>query len=289
MDILFVGTISSLENKRDNGRGRINILYYDNKLKYTWTYYEAKNSKTFLYPEKLVVFNLKSCINHTGHEAINISDFDVNRHKDLSGFFKRVLDYSEVINPIYHPWLINYFIENNLLYRNFGHWYRTIERAHKSLEEFDAISIEEVIDSYNVRIGELVRSRPGKDDLAIISMISERSYEYGKYDVYLNSFLPNYEKKIARDSYYSSYDIILANLWDEIGGEKKRSELEEKCLKIKETNINRVKREYDKDAHLTALIQNKNKAEREFRVMVQKKHFEVLSHSLDHPNIEFCF
>lgn len=219
------------------------------------------------------------------HKAIGINDDYPRLDKKFFEIEKNKATWNFLITriPYLNPSLFKFFVENNFYNRTSelnhlvderpGEIINSIKKTEELIEKLDLFSIDRAINSYEVKVLGYANSRPGKDDSASIVIEGTRSYwsyEDSINDPYINEILPRFSKTIARDRAWCPAQKLLSDLWEEIGGEEKRKELEEECVKIRDENISAFKKRYSKDEHFEVLRNHIFSQERGLRLKMEK-------------------
>ena len=272
---LFIGTISKFDPS--SGIGEIHmagssqnldkefyqINYIDSEFQLKECYSPFNIGRIVVYYNSYSKFDKKNW-------AHNIKDFDPKYHSYLSKFISKGLETNPIRLPENNPHLFEYFIENNIIYQTYQRDIKKIKDLELVLKTIPIFESESAINSYKVRIKESTVYRRGNDDSAYIYISAER--KYFENDPYLNSLLPTYSIDIASDRYYASGSQILNGLWEELGGDNKKKELEIDCIKRENEAIEAFKLSYNRIDHFNYNQLELNKLTRILRGSIEAKY-----------------
>ena len=250
---LFIGTISKFD---PNSRiGEIHMagssqnldkeFYLINYIDSEFNLKECQNP--FNIGRIVVYFNSYSEFDKKNW-AYNIKDFVPKHHGYLSKFISKGLDTNPIRLPENNPHLFEYFLESNIIYQTYQREIKKFKELETLLTMIPNFESESATNSYKVRIKESTVYRRGNDDSASIYISAER--KYFENDPYLNSLLPTYSIEIASDRYYAYGSKILYGLWEELGGDNKKEDLELDCIRKESEAITAFKLNYDKKDHI---------------------------------------
>lgn len=208
---------------------------------------------------------------------IKIQNFDKEFLLGSEYFGQNLLDNI----PICNPYLFDFFISNELfigglnlaIRERFDEYTRKIERIDFLLNTLNETVLTEVLSCYDVSIRQYARSRPGKDDIASVSIACERNFRDG--DIYLDEYLPNYEILIKRMTGYMPAERLLNDLWEYIGGNTKRRQIETECEELKRRNLKRLKEIYSFKAHRRRLKRELTSTQRNMKLIIQNYYKKI--------------
>lgn len=274
-DSLYVGSIFSYN--ADKSIGEVHLLgdIHNSDIS-GWKglcCFSISDCSTPINLHKLIVCNRYFDKFTNRFKANSIEAFNPSVHSSLSPFILKVLDYSDLLLPEYNPLLFQYFLENNKIHRSIENPLSQIKKHDEKLASFPCFSKDLAIEGYSVIIDEKKNYRPGKDDAASISKCAYNKYALN--DNYVQKFLPCYNKMLARDSYWSPANHILDSLWEDLGGDIFKKQIEEECIHEKGIAINNFSKEYNSNDHLAFLVSENRALKRNFLGQIETKNREL--------------
>jgi len=274
----------------------------DEKYETKFCFFKLEESSTVLYRYKVVAIESLQLIDQ---ESININippfwdeKFEFwalginDRINDIQAaniFFPTnyQLNYLKFEIPYCNPSLFNFFFINNLIEIS-GEWnhylgarpgeaIKKIKSLRSLLNEIENFSIEKAIESYSISIESYASSNPGKDDSASITMVGTRTYwpTDSKYDPFIDQYLDNFHKPIAYDKGWAPANSLLWELWEQIGGEEKKIELEQDCISIREEKIEHLIQAYSIEKHMNYVRREAYREERELKCLIENAYKRI--------------
>ncbi len=255
--------------------GRITVLGSGISKERNYTFFKLTDCRTCIWNYKIVVCDLYK--NQQIVEIKNIQDFDLRTHEALS---QLLIDFKSNTNGMFlfenNPNLTSLFIEHNLIHLYYQEIIKKIKKLYWHIENINQFSIEEAIGDYKIKIEEIRIRRPGRDDSAFINKVARQVHWIG--DPYIDTLLPTYSKTLAHDKYFSSAEVILRELWSELGGDSKKAEFERECLQEQIATQESAKNKYNFDTHFDFLIQFRNEIERDLYKKIDINHSKIKKH-----------